>query len=42
VIALGDEPTFAYDYDSVPGKIDALRRRSASGEGAPSSSPEHR
>lgn len=27
VIALGDEPTFDYDYDGVPGKIEALRRR---------------
>ena len=26
VIALGDEPTFEYDYDGVPGKIEALRK----------------
>lgn len=26
VIALGDEPTFDYDYDGVPGKIEDLRR----------------
>lgn len=27
VIALGDEPTFTYDYDGVPGKIAALREQ---------------
>jgi hypothetical protein len=27
VIALGDEPTFTYDYDGVPGKIEALRKQ---------------
>ena len=27
VIALGDEPTFDYDYDGVPGKIEALRKQ---------------
>jgi len=27
VIALGDEPTFDYDYDGVPGKIEDLRRQ---------------
>ena len=27
VIALGDEPTFDYDYDGVPGKIEELRKR---------------
>ena len=27
VIALGDEPTFDYDYDGVPGKIEALREQ---------------
>jgi hypothetical protein len=29
VIALGDEPTFAYDYDAVPQKIGDLRRQLA-------------
>ena len=29
VIALGDEPTFDYDYDGVPGKIANLRKRLA-------------
>jgi len=29
VIALGDEPTFDYDYDGVPGKIEDLRRQLA-------------
>jgi hypothetical protein len=29
VIALGDEPTFAYDYDGVPGKIEELRKQLA-------------
>jgi hypothetical protein len=29
VIALGDEPTFDYDYDSVPQKIEDLRRNAA-------------
>jgi len=27
VIALGDEPTFDYDYDGVPGKIEDLRQQ---------------
>jgi len=27
VIALGDEPTFDYDYDGVPAKIEELRTR---------------
>jgi hypothetical protein len=27
VVALGDEPTFDYDYDGVPGKIEDLRRQ---------------
>jgi hypothetical protein len=27
VIALGDEPTFDYDYDGVPQKIEDLRRQ---------------
>jgi hypothetical protein len=29
VIALGDEPTFDYDYDGVPGKIEDLRMQLA-------------
>ena len=29
VIALGDEPTFDYDYDGVPQKIEDLRRQLA-------------
>ena len=29
VTALGDEPTFDYDYDGVPGKIEALRAQLA-------------
>ena len=29
VIALGDEPTFDYDYDGVPGKIEDLRKKLA-------------
>ena len=32
VIALGDEPTFEYDYDSVPGKIESLRKQVAEAE----------
>ena len=27
VIALGDEPTFDYDYDGVPSKIEELRKQ---------------
>ncbi len=27
VLALGDEPTFDYDYDGVPAKIAALRKQ---------------
>jgi hypothetical protein len=27
VKALGDEPTFDYDYDGVPAKIEALRKQ---------------
>jgi len=34
VIALGDEPTFDYDYDGVPGKIEELRRELADTEAA--------
>jgi hypothetical protein len=29
VVALGDEPTFDYDYDGVPGKIEDLRKQLA-------------
>ena len=29
VIALGDTPTFEYDYDAVPEKIESLRKRVA-------------
>ena len=29
VIALGDEPTFDYDYDGVPEKIENLRKQLA-------------
>jgi len=29
VIALGDQPTFDYDYDGVPGKIEELRKELA-------------
>ena len=29
VIALGDVPTFDYDYDGVPGKIQDLRKQLA-------------
>ena len=39
VIALGDEPTFEYDYDGVPGKIEDLRSRLAAAKpAAPGSS----
>jgi hypothetical protein len=31
VIALGDEPTFDYDYDGVPAKIENLRKQLAKG-----------
>jgi hypothetical protein len=34
VIALGDEPTFDYDYDGVPGKIEDLRKKLAEPEPA--------
>ena len=30
VIALGDEPTFEYDYDGVPAKIESLRKAAES------------
>ena len=40
VIALGDEPTFDYDYDGVPGRIEDLRKRVAEARAAaPTSSP---
>lgn len=36
VIALGDDPTFDYDYDGVPAKIEDLRKRLAEAKaGAP-------
>ena len=34
VTALGDEPTFDYDYDSVPAKIEGLRKQLAEIEAA--------
>lgn len=34
VIALGDEPTFEYDYDGVPGKIEDLRKQLAESKAA--------
>lgn len=34
VIALGDNPTFDYDYDGVPAKIEDLRKRAESIEGS--------
>jgi hypothetical protein len=34
VIALGDEPTFEYDYDGVPGKIEGLRKQLAEARAA--------
>ena len=34
VRALGDEPTFDYDYDGVPAKIEALRKQMAAQAGA--------
>ena len=34
VVALGDEPTFDYDYDGVPGKIEDLRKRLAEARAA--------
>ena len=39
VIALGDEPTFDYDFDGVPGKIEDLRNQLAEARAqAPTSS----
>jgi hypothetical protein len=34
VIALGDKPTFDYDYDGVPGKIQDLRQQLADAKAA--------
>jgi len=34
VIALGDEPTFEYDYDGVPAKIEDLRSQLAAAHAA--------
>ncbi|HEY3921765.1 MAG TPA: hypothetical protein VGL76_06595 [Gaiellaceae bacterium] len=34
VIALGDIPTFEYDYDGVPAKIEDLRKRAEATTGA--------
>jgi hypothetical protein len=34
VTALGDEPTFNYDYDAVPGKIEDLRKQLAEARAA--------
>jgi hypothetical protein len=34
VIALGDNPTFDYDYDGVPAKIEDLRKRAQATKGA--------
>jgi hypothetical protein len=35
VTALGDEPTFDYDYDGVPARIETMRKQLAEREGAP-------
>ena len=32
VVALGDRPTFDYDYDGVPDKIEDLRKQLAEAE----------
>ena len=40
VIALGDEPTFDYDYDGVPGKIEGLRKRLAEPKSAVPADPD--
>jgi hypothetical protein len=40
VTALGDEPTFDYDYDSVPEKIENLRRRVAESQPEVGASPD--
>ena len=34
VISLGDEPTFDYDYDGVPAKIEDLRKQLAGAKAA--------
>jgi hypothetical protein len=39
VIALGEEPKFEYDWDSVPGKIEDLRRRLAAATPAAEEDP---
>jgi hypothetical protein len=36
VIALGDEPTFDYDFDAVPSKIEDLRKELAETKAAAS------
>jgi hypothetical protein len=40
VIALGDEPTFDYDYDGVPGKIEYLRKQLAEIKAAVPANPD--
>jgi len=40
VIALGDEPTFDYDYDGVPGKIEGLRKELAETKAAAPATPD--
>jgi hypothetical protein len=40
VIALGDEPTFDYDYDGVPGKIEGLRKQLAEIQAAVPATPD--
>jgi hypothetical protein len=37
VTALGDEPTFHYDYDGVPAKIEDLRAQLAAADSVTSS-----
>jgi hypothetical protein len=38
VTALGDEPTFDYDYDGVPAKIEDLRKQAEAKAVAPADS----
>jgi hypothetical protein len=38
VIALGDDPTFDYDYDGVPAKIEELRKQVEAQAAAPADS----
>jgi hypothetical protein len=38
VIALGDKPTFDYDYDGVPAKIEGLRKQLAEAKAGPADS----